>query len=525
MKKIIGVMLLVLGGGLRLFAQTTDDVYHYNASRLNGTARYTATAGTISNIGADLSAVADNPAAGAYFVANRISWSPGGFNVSNTAIYNQNPEYSGTASIFQRPFYTNQWGVAIPFVSDTRKWHKVTFGITGRADMHYLNSIEMQGQSAAMQSVTDYFVYQAEGVPVSELRIYDNETLESVYQYLGEAYGNYAQQAFLAYQGYLIDPACGDSLCSEYVSNAAYSNPLYHTLKRRMDGKKFTHDFFVSGEYDRKLALGLSLSIRTMNYDDYKLFAEEGYDPGSTLQYVEYETRLHTEGEGLAFKAGLIYKPVPRVRISVAYVSPTWWKLQETTREGLYSEAMDRDDLDGDGDTSELNVFELYPGVDNIFEEYRYLEPGHWQAGAAYIHDKTGFVSVDYTYRNWAMTRFSALGADGLSQSYFDLLNEEIASVYTAQHRWRAGGELRMQEWALRAGVFYLTSPYRRYPDHVTGGYSFGLGYDFGNVELDLSMLHSQTRYTQQLFPVGLTQTYDVTSVMNRYTFTVRYNF
>jgi len=508
-----------------MYAQTLNDVYQYNRTDLNGTARYTATAGTITQMGGDLSAVSDNPAAATGFVANRLSWTPGIFNTSNTAIYNNEAEYSGTSSIFNAPFYTQQWGLVFPFVSSKQKWNKIVAGINGRAEMQYIDRVEMKGTAPVMQSVADYFVYQAEGVPTADLEIYEGETFEGVYQWLGETYGTYAQQAFLAYHGYVIDPATSDSLNTAYVSNATFSAPLQHTLTHIREGKKFTHDIFFAAQYDKKISVGISIAMKDMRYTDNRLFTEEGYDPQSTLQYVEYETTLKTKGSGYLFKLGMRYDITPDIKVSFAYQSPTWWELKEVTTEGLYTEALDRDDLDNDGNTDELNIFELYPGIENEFEKYRYLEPGQLMAGFSYRYRKYGFVALDYTYRNWAMTHFSAKNGSAYSQAYFDDLNESIRETFTAQHRYRAGGEVHMHEWSLRAGIFHLTSPYKNYADYTTQGYTFGMGYDFGNIELDLSLYHSKTNYPEQLFPAGLTASYEVHSVQNRYNLTLRFNF
>jgi len=514
---------LLLPAGI--FAQNMNDVFQYNQTSLNGTARYMGTAGVISQIGADLSAVSDNPAGAAAFVSNRFSWTPTAFNNSNTGIYNGDVQYSEANSIYKAPFYTNQWGVVFPYVSSTKKWNKMAFGITGRADYHYLNEIKTFGQASTMQSVADYFLFQAEGVPTGDLVLGDDETVTGVYSWLGENYGSYAQKAFLAYQGYIIDPLNNDATNTQYVSNASYSVPLYHGLKENLDGKKFSHDIFFAAEYDKKLSIGASLTLRKMNYNQTRVFTEEGYDASSTLQYVKYTTTLQNDASGFQMKFGMMYKLNDRLRISASYHSPTWWENEETTGEGLYTEALDRDDLDDDGDTDELNIFELYPDTKNVYDKYTYMEPGLWQAGLSYVFPKAGFIAVDYAYRDWSMTHFSDPNGYEDVQAYFDLLNTQIKETYTAQHRLRIGGELKLEEWAVRLGVFQYTSPYKNYPDYSTRGYSFGLGYDFGNVELDFGWLHSNSRYAGQLFPVGLTENYEVTSVRNKYAFTVRYNF
>jgi len=518
------VVLAILFPGI-FFAQNMNDVFHYNQTSVNGTARYMGTAGVISQVGADLSAVSDNPASATAFVSNRASWTPTAFNNFNTGIYNNNAVYSDENSIYKTPFYTNQYGLALPYVSSTKKWNKFVFGITGRSDYHYLNDIRIEGQAPTMQSIADYFLYQAEGVPTGVLEVYEGETIDDVYAWLGENYGSYAQQAFLAYQGYIIDPLSYDSLNTSYVSNALYSSPLYRTLHQSFEGKKFSHDIFFAAEYDKKLSVGATLTLRKMTFTENKTFTESDYDPNSVLQYVEYSTTLNTEASGFQMKFGLMYKPVKEIKIGLSYHTPTWWENSESTLEGLYTLALDRDDLDQDGDVNEINAFELYPTTENLYDAYTYMEPGIWQAGISYTLPKKGFVAVDYSYRDWSMTHFSDPNGNPDVQYYFDYLNDLIKETYTAQHRLRVGGEMKLQEWSVRLGLFNYTSPFKDKPEYSTQGYSFGLGYDFGNIELDFGWLHSRSQYYEQFFPVGLTETYDVTSVRNKYAFTVRYNF
>mgnify|MGYP000350714317 CR=1 FL=1 len=70
-------------------------------------------------------------------------------------------------------------------------------------------------------SIDKYFLYYADGVPSDDLLIYSDETTQSVYRYLGENYGFGDQQAFLGYQGYVINSLDGSN--NTYTSNATYN--------------------------------------------------------------------------------------------------------------------------------------------------------------------------------------------------------------------------------------------------------------------------------------------------------------
>jgi hypothetical protein len=371
----------------------------------------------------------------------------------------------------------------------------------------------------------DYFLYQADGIPTGDLAVYSGESVESVYAWLGENYGSSAQKAFLAYQAYLIDPLSADSLNTQYVSNASYSNPLLHTMRFSTDGKKSTSDIFIAGEFDKKLSVGISFAFKNLSYRENKTFTESGYDSNSVLQFVKYSTELYTDAEGKQLKFGFIYKFTPKIRLSFSYHSPQWWTIDERTRESLYSEAKDVDDLDNDSDTDEINVFDLYPGRTNVFSGYRYIVPGKWNVGAAYIVKKNGFLSFSYGYTDYSLTHFEAMDGDPVSVEYYTQLNDRIREVYTATHTFRAGGEFKMNDWQIRGGFFYQTSPFRHEKDMTTSGISFGLGYDFGNFEMDFGLMNSVTRRKASFFDAGFTNTYENQMHSNIYSFGLRYNF
>jgi long-subunit fatty acid transport protein len=222
-------------------------------------------------------------------------------------------------------------------------------------------------------------------------------------------------------------------------------------------------------------------------------------------------------------KFGLMYKLNNRLKFSFAYHSPTWWEIEESTKESLKTSALDVDDLDGDSDVTEVNSFDLSPDVTNVYGAYKYISPGKWQAGISYTFGKMGFVAIDYGQKNWMMTRF--VGGDYVTEEYFDYLNEQIANTFSISHQIRIGGELKLQEWALRAGYHLQTSPFRQTDKGKSSGLGFGIGYDFGNLELDFALHYANQTYSEQLFPVGLTQKYDVHTFSNSYMLTLRYNF
>jgi long-subunit fatty acid transport protein len=80
-----------------------------------------------------------------------------------------------------------------------------------------------------------------------------------------------------------------------------------------------------------------------------------------------------------------------------------------------------------------------------------------------------------------------------------------------ASSTFKVGGEYRIQDLSLRAGYRYEQSPYKN--ETTIGnldGYSAGLGYNFGNIKLDLAYDNASRTDNPQHYQVGLINTAQV---------------
>ncbi len=520
-------LLFIAGAGLiwTARAQTPDDIRIYNSEGLYGTARYIATGGSMMSLGADLSAVADNPAGAVYFITNRLSYSPGFYNRFTEGIYNGTKHFSSDYSLDHHILFSNQLGLVLPYFSDTEDWNKIAFGFNYQVDENYYNRFRAEGQSPDMQSLADYFVYHAQGVPLGDLTVYEDESDEMVYEWLGEHYGAYAQHAFLGYQAYVIDPVSNDPDNFEYVSNASYSRPLHHNIRGTTGGKKSSADFFFAAEYQKKWAVGISLHATDLQFSQKRHIEEWDYDPQSTLQYVKYTTGLNTKADGLGLKIGTTYKLNDNVKLSLAYHSPVWWKISEETTEGIHTQVKDTYDTDGDGDTDETFEVQIYPTTVNAFEPYRMVSPAKWLVGASWVDKKHGFISVKYSIRPWQSVRVSALSDDPASQDYFEALTEDIRQHFGTEHTLAVGGEFKVDKLMLRAGYSTTKSPLKNIQLPARNRINFGLGYDFGAIDVDFGIVNGRAQDKYQILPVGLTHDYQLNTRTNQYVFTIKANF
>ncbi len=502
---ILGFLLL----SMTIQAQTIDDAWRYSQNMPTGTARFTAMSGAFSSLGGDMSAVSLNPAGATTFTTNRFTGTLSFFNTQNEANYFGTTKSSDYTSFDDQIIGLNQMGVVWVFKSDVSDWNKIAMTINYNKDVDYGNELKITGINPKGHSVTDYFVNNANGFRLDDLQEVDG--LDDDYQWLGENYGFAAQQAYLAYQAYIINPvdAANDNN-TQYTANAVYTN-VHHKNNIYTTGSKSHLDFAVAGTYKNKLQLGFSLAAYSVDYVERNRIEEDGYNSTSDLQYLKFRNTLRAEGSGLALKFGGIYKISKGVKLSLAYHSPEWLEINEYMKQSIYTERING------------NVYDLSPVIENEFAPYRIITPSKWIAGASFVVNKQGLISVDYTYQDMGSMHFKELDDDA-DTTYFDNLNDDISNTFQAVHKLNVGGELKLDALSLRAGGFTTTSPFKDDSElNTTTGYSLGMGFDFGGIVIDAAYMRTDTKTRQYLLTLPDAAEVDITK--NKFLVGVRYNF
>jgi len=492
-----------------LQAQNFEDAWRYAQDNPYGTARFTGMSGSFSSLGGDLSAVGLNPAGATTFTTNRITGTFSFYNTQNTAGYFDQTTTSDYTSFDDRFIGVDQIGAVWVFKSDVSNWDKVALSINFNRDADYGNHLRIAGLNNAGHSVTDYFVDNANGIALADIKEVDG--YDEDYQWLGENIGYGAQQAYLAYQAYIINAVNpNDDNNTQYVPNASFVK-VQNVNTLNSVGDKSHFDFTLAGTYQKKLQLGLSFSAYTIDYTENNTIVEDGYDGTSDLQYLKLKNTLRVEGSGMALKFGAIYKIMPGVKLSLAYHSPQWLEINEYMKQAVHTEMNNGDVLD------------VAPDVENEFAPYKIITPSKFIAGGSAVINKKAVISVDYTYQNMARLHFKEKDADA-DTSYFDSLNDDINQNMQAVHKLNVGGEVKLSELSLRAGGFMSTSPVKGSNDLFTGkGYSLGLGYNFGGFVIDVAYMNQQVKTNKGL--LALPDAAKINSASNRYLLGVRYNF
>lgn len=143
---------------------------------------------------------------------------------------------------------------------------------------------------------------------------------------------------------------------------------------------------------------------------------------------------------GINLKAGLIYRPIPALRLSLAAHTPS---TIAATGEMRFSYLVNN--------ISGLENEVTPPGTDFNYR-YNFTLPARINGGAAYVFNKLGLITFDYEYSQALMANFRSR-----IRSYDDI-NQDIVDNLAGIHQLRSGIEVRLNNFFLRGGYSFSTS-------------------------------------------------------------------
>ena len=488
-------------------AQQISDGLRYSLDQNLGSARFTALSGAMGALGGDFSAMRNNPAGGAVFMRSNITVSTSLLDVKNTSSYFNHSERS-----FSDDINLNQVGAIFVFdnSNEDSNFKKFTLGINYDMSRGLENEIYIAGRGN--NTIGNFFLEQAQGIPLNLLQLESGESISDLYRYLGETIGSNAQNAFLGYQAYLfdaLDPS--NSANSTYIPNISGNRFDQEYLYRsRGYNSKFTIN--LATQVTNDFYFGVNLNTHAINFDQSTYFVETNSNVGSMITAIGFENNLSATGTGVSAQIGAIAKVANDFRFGLNLDTPTWFRISEATTQRLESTRL----------VDQRNTRAVVaPNIINIYEDYDIKTPGKIGASAAYIFDQNGLISFDYSYRDYSNMEFKPT-----SESYFRDLNQAIENSLKGASTFRAGAEYRIDQLSLRGGFHYDESPYKN--DKTIGdltGFSFGTGYNFGSWNLDLAYSRSEQDQEMQLYSVGFTDTAMINTVYSNFIMSLEFIF
>jgi hypothetical protein len=454
MKKKISTMSLFLMVAGATLAQNETDVLRYSQLTFGGTARSSAMAGSMGSLGADFSTLSMNPAGIGVYRRSEITFTP--------SLYFQttNSSYNGTSSDDQRANF-NVGNIGIVFTKNLDrpsnasgwKFFQIGFGMNRLAN--FQTNTTVTGVSSA--SLLDQFRDNAQGLNYSNLDPFSTQ---------------------LAYYSWLIDP---DSL-NNYTNKLGATEKVTQTKSTQTRGAYNETVISFGGNFMDKLFLGATIGLPTIRYTESSVYTETSTTPGmSNFRSLTYNQDLSTNGNGVNFKIGAIYKPIESVRLGFALHTPTWLTMSDS-----WSASMSSSHINYQHDTTAVSPQGNY--------DYSITTPMRVIGSAGYVIGKFGALNVDYEYVNYATARLSNSGANVFTDQ-----NTAIRKDLTAASNIRVGGEIKLKPCAIRLGWAYYGDPYSSSVNsngsHMsyTGGIGFRGKHYFADLAYVLSKSNSNT--------------------------------
>jgi len=330
---------------------------------------------------------------------------------------------------------------------------------------------------------------------------------------ISDAENNYIFGSSLAFWTFLVDTLSdGQGNVLGYQSQVPLpSNPQGSTggvmQSNTIDTKGGAHELafaFGSNKADR-LNFGVSLAIPFYTYKKDQTYREDDLsnNPNNYFSFFEYKEHYTTFGVGFNAKLGVIFRPIERLRLGLAFHTPTFGSFTDKIDASITTNT---ENYTVHAQPITKTSDELKLGTNAGTYDYGLTTPlrailsGSWVMNSVKdVTKQRGFITADLEFVNYGGTRYTA--SDEANQddaSYYDELNDIIKKRYKGALNVRVGGEMKFKTLMGRLGFAYMSSPYK--DDQLKGQrmlLSGGLGYRNRGYFIDLTYVHALIRDSQ----------------------------
>lgn len=472
---ILSIALLATATANKAAAQSIDDGLRMSQEYPTGTARFVSMGGAFGALGSDFSSIDVNPAGLGVYRSSEFTFTP---SFSSTK---SRSTYLGTRAIeTARGFSLDNMGFVLstsPSGNPEQGVSQLNFSFGYNRSNTFKANTLVKGRSEE-SSILDYFAAQAgtyNDIAPEDLSFgYDNTGAMD-----WDPTNTVAPWGMiLAWNTYLLDD-----------NGSNYFAPLDKTLgtveqKRRSEtsGNNGTYNLSMGMSIANKLYLGLSMGILTHKHEELINHQEDAdilNNPSSYIKfnYMDYIRDFSSSGSGINAKLGAIFTPIPMLRFGLSVHTPTFYSV---THRYSYNMTSNVDTTGDNGVTWVKNInFKLDNDQLSSFTgryKYKFETPFRLIGSAAVVLGQLGLVSVDVEHVNYSSMKFRN-GEDGDDLSD---LNEMAKETYRNVFNLKLGGEMVLDNVALRAGYAFYPSPYRKeFLNHNSHSHlmSIGAGY------------------------------------------------
>ena len=450
-------------------AQNEIDALRYGQLSGGATALSLGLGGSGGAMGGDFSALALNPAGLGVYRSSEFTFTPTlRFNKANSTYL------SNTSSDDRTKLNVGNFGLVFTNAATgkkykNRKWKSFSIGLgyNRLADFH--QQVQYSGYNN-QSSIAEIFSASAQtyGVGVN----------------VAPPWG------FLAYEGYLLD--------DNFYSIVPYQDGLMQSKSYETKGGVGEYSLSFGGNYQEKILLGLSIGFQDFNFERYQRYSEDDVsgNNNNNFSYLDYYENTVTRGMGVNVKLGAVYVVNDMLRLGLAFHTPTWSGMNDTS---VYSLQSNTENYKSDIGEPNSNP-ETYADPQAIYQfKYGLNTPWRGVLSATALLGHYGMINADYEVVGYNAMRYHMRDY----RDYAAAVNDAIRQTYTLGHVARIGVEGRLNRFMGRLGFAYHSSPFK---DAATFGgsqvdMSIGAGLRFGSFFIDAGYMHSIYKVAEYAYP------------------------
>ena len=501
MKKTYLTFALLLASASMMAQTVYTNAELSSTSDVIGTARYVGMGGALGALGADISAIGNNPAAIGMYRRSDIALTAGGMWQKDRAYQERN---TGRGTF-------DQMGFVAAFRIDHPKVNFVNFSFNYQKKYNFGGAYYADNARLGGLSQADQFASLANA--------YYNEE-SSPYTLYGAAYDAYLYER----------------------DNQGFYNP-YSAQRNRYSyytgGSVQAFDINFSTNISDRYYVGLTIGANNVDYDRFTSYTEERDGSDGSIQDYTIDTDQRISGYGINLKAGTIIRPIEDnpFRVGLTVETPTWYNLKSSAiwdiwSKQYYDAATKQDMYLPDG-------YYKHSSADDNYLEYNLRTPWRARVSMGSTVDRYFAWGLEYEYANYGKNHVT-YPSGGYEPSWYDPywdtfssvkdieLNKQNKQVLKGQHTVKLGFEFNATDnLAIRMGYNYVSSMFKdgaRLTQHINSyamdyvsetGYmnlsdvnliTCGLGYRFKRFYIDMAYRFRQQSGKYYAFDDSFTQ-------------------
>lgn len=490
------VTMLLLSVSAR--GQYAADAFRFSEITQTGTARFQGVGGNHAALGGDASTISGNPAGLGFYNRSELSLSPSFNTLSTSSTYLNRVTTDGKTN----PNLTQASLIIAGSPQNyNRKWKRTSIGVSYSRQQSFQNLFSYSGRNNRSAYV-DAVVDQA-----------NNRNLSS--EALDSEYDPSNQMAFTTegayYQLYMINPST--AVGPPYVRYDRES-PTDQIGSFESTGAHSQWNFAYAGNYDDRIYVGASIGFNRIRYT-YAHTIEDRFVNGTVFRGSSHTEDLNVAGNGVNASFGIIYKATPELQLGASITSPTFMSVTETFNEDASADVIGIPQQGANGQTTFFVPDVTQIGLQPNDFEYSITSPLRASGGVTYFFGQKGFLTGTVEYVGYRGMRVNTSTLSATDNSNFRNENRrEIEDTYVGAVNIRAGGEIRAGAFRARAGVAYLTDPYRIKLDGIDRNkllLSGGVGFRSERFFADVTAIYNT--YASAFTPYVLNNQNDYASV------------